>query len=193
VPITEIDICNLALRKVGAQTIMALDEASENARLCRQFYPRVRDTVLRLYPWNCATRRAKLTALSEAPAFGWARQYPLPVDCLFVQRMEYQDIPFKIEGRVLLTDWAEANIIYTARLEDVSQYDNLLVQAIYTMLAAEISTSLRQDAKMYQGLMDELMMRVLPLARSINSQEQSMAQLETTSFLEARLQTGEFL
>ena len=192
-PITEIDICNLALRKVGAQTIMALDEASENARLCRQFYPRVRDTVLRLYPWNCATRRAKLTALSEAPAFGWARQYPLPVDCLFVQRMEYQDIPFKIEGRVLLTDWAEANIIYTARLEDVSQYDNLLVQAIYTMLAAEISTSLRQDAKMYQGLMDELMMRVLPLARSINSQEQSMAQLETTSFLEARLQTGEFL
>jgi len=193
VPITEIDICNLALRKVGAQTIMALDEASENARLCRQFYPRVRDTVLRLYPWNCATRRAKLTALSEAPAFGWAKQYPLPVDCLFVQRMEYQDIPFKIEGRMLLTDWAEANIIYTARLEDVSQYDNLLVQAIYTMLAAEISTSLRQDAKMYQGLMDELMMRVLPLARSINSQEQSMAQLETTSFLEARLQTGEFL
>ena len=192
-PITEIDICNLALRKVGAQTIMALDEASENARLCRQFYPRVRDTVLRLYPWNCATRRAKLTALSEAPAFGWAKQYPLPVDCLFVQRMEYQDIPFKIEGRMLLTDWAEANIIYTARLEDVSQYDNLLVQAIYTMLAAEISTSLRQDAKMYQGLMDELMMRVLPLARSINSQEQSMAQLETTSFLEARLQTGEFL
>ena len=41
--------------------------------------------------------------------------------------------------------------------------------------------------------MDELMMRVLPLARSINSQEQSMAQLETTSFLEARLQNGEFL
>jgi len=193
VPITEIDICNLALRKVGAQTIMALDEASENARLCRQFYPRVRDTVLRLYPWNCATRRAKLAAAAEAPAFGWAKQYPLPVDCLFVQRMEYQDIPFKIEGRMLLTDWAEANIIYTARLEDVSQYDNLLVQAIYTMLAAEISTSLRQDAKMYQGLMDELMMRVLPLARSINSQEQSMAQLETTSFLEARLQNGEFL
>lgn len=192
-PITEIDICNLALRKVGAQTIMSFDEASENARICRQFFPRVRDTVLRLYPWNCATRRAKLTALVNVPAFGWAKEFPLPPDCLFVQRMESQDVPFKVEGRSLLTDSTEANIIYTARIEDVSQYDNLLIQAIYTFLAAEISTSLRQDSRMYQALMDEFSLRILPMARSIDSQEKSITMLETTSFLNARVQTESYL
>lgn len=194
-PISEIDICNLALRKVGAQSIMSLTEASENARLCNQFYPRVRDIVLRMYPWNCATRRAALSALATAPAFGWAYQYPLPTSpyCLFVQRMEHQDEPFKIEGRMLLTDASEANIIYTARIEDPTEYDNQLVQALYTFLAAEISTSLRQDSRMYQALMDELHGRILPLARCTNSQEKSINQIETTSFLTARVQTESYL
>jgi len=191
--VTEIDICNLALRKVGAQTVMSFDEQSENARLCKIFYPRVRDIVLRMYPWNCATKRAALTALATAPAFGYACQYQLPVDCLFVQRMDDQDIEFKIEGRLLLTDSTTANILYTARVEDPTQFDQLLVQCLYTFLAAEISTSLRQDAQMYRALMEEINTRILPAARSLNSQENSMASIEANTFLNARLQNESFI
>ncbi len=190
--VTEIDICNLALRKVGAQTIMSLDEQSENARLCKIFYPRVRDTVLRLYPWNCATKRASLTALSEAPAFGYAYQYTLPPDCLFVQRMDNQDIDYKIEGRVLLTDSTTANILYTARVTNPTLFDQLLIQCLYTFLAAEISTSLRQDIQMYRGLMEEINTRILPSARSLNSQENSITGIEANTFLNARYQNESF-
>jgi hypothetical protein len=190
--VTEIDICNLALRKVGAQTVMSFDEQSENARLCKIFYPRVRDIVLRMYRWNCATRRASLVKLAAAPAFGYSSQFALPPDCLFVQRLDDQNVDYKIEGRLLLANASRCNLIYTARVEDPTQFDQLLVQCIYTYLAAEISTSLRQDAQMYQALMNEVNTRILPAARALDSQENSMQVIEANSFLNSRRQTESF-
>jgi hypothetical protein len=81
---SEVTICNLALGKLGAGSIIALDEESTEARVCRLHYSQTRDEVLRLHRWNFAIRPETLVQSVEAPAFGWAFQYELPTDRLRV-------------------------------------------------------------------------------------------------------------
>lgn len=60
---TDVEICAAALSLLGDQTLTTLSSGSPSDRetLCRNLYPLARDFVLRLHPWNCATRRAFLT------------------------------------------------------------------------------------------------------------------------------------
>ena len=73
-----VDICNGALNQLGASTILSLTEDSKNARLCNARYTQVRDAVFRSHPWNCLQKRVQLAADSDAPAWGFTKQYTLP-------------------------------------------------------------------------------------------------------------------
>lgn len=81
---TDVDICNLALGRIGVdRTIAALTESSKEARNCRRFYPLCRDELLEKVPWSFATRAAPLAPLVEATLLpGWQYQYALPTDAL---------------------------------------------------------------------------------------------------------------
>ena len=53
----ETDIVNVALRKIGATAITALDDGSTNANIAQDLYDEIRDSLLRSHPWNFATKR----------------------------------------------------------------------------------------------------------------------------------------
>ncbi len=55
-----VDIANRALRKIGQNTITALDAGSHTADLCNELHQVAQDEVLRMHPWNCASARARL-------------------------------------------------------------------------------------------------------------------------------------
>lgn len=196
--VSETYICNLALRKVGAPTIKTIEVAdtSEPADLCRLFYPQVRDAVLSMYPWKCAMARAQLVASATAPAFGFSNQFPLPNGsssvpyCLRVLRMNDQSWEYKIEGRMLLTNASTVQIVYTGRIAEPTQYGQLLIQALYTSLAAEISTSMKQSTSFTTSLIEQVENVIIPMAYTTDAQQNSMELMETTDFLEARLQTN---
>src|SRR5205823_5041731 len=91
-------------------------------------YANARDALLEMLDWPFARRHAVLAALTLTRT-GWAYVYSLPGDCLAPRRLatgirpEPVDarIPFDIEGdasigtnRILLTDQAAAELIYTA-------------------------------------------------------------------------------
>ena len=62
---TEVDICNGALRYLGSSkitgtTVAALAGTSKEERICAFWYPRVRDELLQRHPWNFAIARAAL-------------------------------------------------------------------------------------------------------------------------------------
>ena len=57
---SQIEICNLALLKVGAQSILNINDDDRNAKLCRQFYQPTVDEVFRMHRWRCATHRKAL-------------------------------------------------------------------------------------------------------------------------------------
>ncbi len=134
-----VDICNGALNQLGASTILSLTEDSKNARLCNARYTQVRDAVFRSHPWNCLQKRVQLAADSDAPTWGFTKQYTLPADCLRVLTILDYDADYKIEGRKILTDNSTMKILYVSRIEDPNEYDELLRETLSAALAADIA------------------------------------------------------
>lgn len=189
-----VEICNLALLRLGGaynqEMITSLTEDSKAARVCSVYYPQVRDEVLRSHPWNCAVKRADLGApLSETPEWGYDYAYQLPTNpkCLRVLQMEDVKTQWRREGDKLLTDETEVNILYVARVTDVKQYDSLLVEGIYTKLAAKLATSITDNKRLAGEILEELEKVVLPQARSVDAQESATVFFDTTTLLDARI------
>ena len=72
--LSKTDICNQALLKVGADVIESLDTdvnseegTVESALLCNVFFDQALDEILRLYQWNCCTKRHTPVKLTEDP------------------------------------------------------------------------------------------------------------------------------
>ena len=152
---SEVAICNLALQEIGrGMMITALDENSQAARTCKLRYPYARDAALRGYDWNFASARAQLPALADAPAFGFAKQYELPADCLRVRSLESGEAEdWRIEGRRILTNMGSPIFIqYTARVADPAQFDPLFVAALAARIAADVAVSLSESTSKAQGL-----------------------------------------
>ena len=155
-----VDICNGALNQLGASTILTLTEDSKNARLCNARYTQVRDSVFRSHPWNCLQKRLQLAADSDAPAWGFTKQYTLPADCLRVLTILDYDADYKIEGRKILTDNSTMKILYISRDEDPNQYDELLRETLSAALAADIAYAVTSSnptvTNMYNLFQDKL-------------------------------------
>ena len=189
---SEVNICNIALLKVGAKPkIDSLIEDSDNARHCNQFYPMVRDAVLRGHPWNCAIHRRTITALAATPDSDWDYQFQLPVNpyCLRVLQVGAvidQPIEWVVEGRRLLCNESRVPIKYIKRITDTNEFDSLLVDAISVALAIKLAMPLAQDPKLQDSLIKEFELIVLPLARSIDAQESSTQTLKTEGWLNSR-------
>lgn len=167
-----VDICNSALNMIGATNIIALTEDSKSARVCNQRFANVRDAVMRAHPWNCIVTRASLAADTETPAFTFAYQYTLPTDpyCLRVLHLDYHDLEYKVEGRKIMTDESELNLVYLARVEDPNEYDMLLVEAMAARLAADISFNLANSSSLTPVMWD-LYTKKLSEARFVDASE----------------------
>ena len=191
-PISETEICNQAIMKVGAKPLIALrTEDSENARVCNTFFDSVRDAVLRSHPWNCAIHRKTITALSATPDSDWDHQYQLPTNpwCLRILQVgtiEDQPTRWNVEGRRLLTNENSPSIVYVKRITDTNEFDALLIDAFVLKLALKIAMPLTSNQKIVDGLIDEIEQVSLPEARSIDGQEQSVQRIQSTGWTDAR-------
>lgn len=98
------DICNRALQVIGTRTTVTdaelTNETSNEAIQFNLIYENLRDSLLRMAPWDCALRTANLTYITSQPgtpentsaaqtlwspgipAPPWAYEYQYPVDCL---------------------------------------------------------------------------------------------------------------
>lgn len=156
----QVQIVNSALTKLGATRITALTDNTKSAREMNAIYELRRDACLRAHNWNFAMERTSLSALSEAPSWGYSVAYQLPTDCLRV--VQVNDIwvipgssdfiggpdeePFKIEGRKIVTDWsAPLKIRYIKRVTDASQYDATFVEFLASDLAHQACEALTQS------------------------------------------------
>lgn len=137
-----IAICNRALDMLGQPPITSLTDGSKTAAACSRNYDLSRDAVLRSYLWNSASKRAVLAADATAPEWGYARRFPLPVDCLRVVDSEgdLDGAVWRREGNYILTDEsAPLRIRYISAVTDPALFDALLVDCIAAHLAMSIA------------------------------------------------------
>lgn len=145
-----VDICNLSLSHVGnkAQVVsISPVDGSVEADLCARFYPIARDEILEIGDWSFARTRATLTPLATNPSDTWDYAYALPSDCMAPRRLvtgerynfEDDSRNFEIEGSTLLTNLAEAVLIYTRPVEDSTRFTPGFVITVSYKLGAYLA------------------------------------------------------
>lgn len=110
--LSPVGVCNIALAHLGEQPIASFDDGTNTSKMCGAVFHMVVSQVTQAHPWNCATVRCSLPQLAQPPAFGFAYQYALPVDLLYIQKTNIEGA-WRREGSVLLTDHARPEIVYT--------------------------------------------------------------------------------
>lgn len=171
-PANEVKVANMALAHCGvAGSIQDLEnESSEEAIQCRLFLGHCRELMLEQQPWGFAQRRMTLAQLSNPPS-AWKYRYQYPTFCARVNKIinpvtrtpnRDQQIPFEIEdassdgsdgsnteyGRVILTDQANAQMLYNHKIEDLNLFTTTAIQALSLLLATHIAPPLRVKANL---------------------------------------------
>lgn len=165
---SKVEICNVALINLGADTITSLTEDSKEARKCNIIYDVVRKELLRGHPWNFAIKRQQLASEVSTPAFEYDYQFNLPSDCLRALKVFDQVSEFKIEGKKIVSDDSTIKLLYIKDETDPAQFDSNFAYLLSLGIAAEIAyditgnsqqaalmrsryTQARREAKQWDG------------------------------------------
>jgi hypothetical protein len=137
-------ICNLALAKIGDQSITSLDDNTLESRFCKLYYPVVLGECLMLNTWNFATKLANLSEITTVPIFDWAHAYQLPSDFARItkfnpSRLSDQIANYEINGSVLLSDETTASIVYISNNPDPSTFTPSFVSILTLKLASDLA------------------------------------------------------
>lgn len=183
---SRVEIANLALQRLGANSISDFAEDNEDARNMNRAYDSSLKAELRAHPWKCATKRAVLAAEATAPVFGFLYSFPLPTDCLRPLFDEETTEKFAVEGRKILTNTPGPYYLrYTGEITDPNIMDALLVQAFVLRLAhtacEKITQSTTKQQKIAQDYKD-----ALTEARRLDALESLPTQFPEDTWLLAR-------
>ena len=188
---SEVDLCCNALGQLGEEGITSLDDNSKKARVCKRFYPDTRDSVLRTYPWRCATEFQTLTQLSGADAIigsEFTLTYQLPTNpwCLRALLLNNdKSVRWEVIGRKLCTDEPTVTLRFIKRVTDPGMFDTLLYDAISSRIAMKLAYPItgKPDLapamwKLYELVLDE--------ARAIDSQEGHYDEYQSDDLVDVR-------
>lgn len=187
---SKIEICNMALLRLGAKSIIALSDQTVEAKKLNIIYDMVARNVMSLGPWTSCTARATLAQLVTTPEWGYTYQYQLPVDpvCLRVLTLnecKLGDINYKIEGNKLLTDETTAQIQYISYLTDTESYDDYLRQAITERLIVELAYSTTGSERNLDA-MEKIFAAKVDSWLNINNSQGSSEYLPSDTFTDIR-------
>tara|TARA_R110000744_G_scaffold120327_2_gene224208 strand:- start:368 stop:949 length:582 start_codon:yes stop_codon:yes gene_type:complete len=184
---SEVQICNLALAKVGDEQITSLTENSKAARLCNLVYEPMRDTTLRSHPWNFAIQRVELAVSTDTPSYEYNAQFALPSDFLRLLGTNMLDAAkFTVEGNLLLCNASALKIKYIYQVTDPNKFDWLFIEALSARIAAELSIAMTDSRTLTVDLFN-LFSTKLADARSADATEGTPDDITADTWLNSRV------
>jgi hypothetical protein len=189
---SKVDLANEALLLLGANTITSFTDNDSNAVLVNRFYESERDALLRSHRWSCAITTANLASLADTPIIDWEFKFTLPTDPYCLRVLDVRTVTgdikldFEVQGRELLTEETAVDITYIKRLDDATQFDALLYQALVFRLAWKLSYPITRSNPVMQQ-MASMYDAVVRDARTIDSQEGTPEIIETDTLTDVRL------
>jgi hypothetical protein len=185
---TTTEICNLALSHLGnGKEISNLEtDASDEGSVCRRFYETAKDATLRDFNWPFTTKFREMALIEEDPTSEWGFSYRYPTDCLKIRRIlsgirnDTNDSRAKYKigrddaGLLVYTDIESAEIEYTIRLDDPSQYPPDFILALSFRLAFYIAPRVTagDPFNLQQKMMQMYQMEISNAAKTSVNEEQ---------------------
>lgn len=185
---SELSIANAALVMLGERRITSFDEETKPARILKERFDAIRDTLLRESEWNFAVARTTLPADTEAPSWGFAYAYSIPEDCDRVIEVYDPDLHgWKLEGRKIVTDIAAPiKLRYVRSIEDATEMDSTFREALSARLALELCDAITGSAEKV-AIAARMLEKAMHTARGVDGQETTPVVEEWQSeFIDAR-------
>ena len=194
----KINVVNVALRLLGANSITSLEDDAHEAKVMNDIYFIARDAVLEEAEWTFATKRFLPAKEAAAPAWGWTSSFPIPSDILRVTRVDRLDIiatgssmnrrpaEYEVEGRKILTN---EDVIYCKgirRIEDEGIYSALFDEAFAAKLAVMACYSITESNQKIQT-MSAIYADTIKKAKSRDGMQGSSLRLRNKTVQQSRV------
>ncbi len=136
---TKIDLCSMALLKLGEQPIQSLTADSPAAQLARTLFDSVTDTLLAMHPWKFACSKTELHKTDNG-------DFIIPTDCLRIVKCDGEIIGDKIISP------AHKIIITAIMRKPPESFPGYFVSLLTTKLAMEFCIPLTADQTVFRML-----------------------------------------
>lgn len=200
---TQLDICNMALDKIGVNPIASLQDNSNSAAKCALYYTTALNKALWESTPSFATTRIQLALLNETPLYGFSYTYSLPanvVRCLEINEDQY-GVSITSSGTTAYDAWRKeldpnGNTVILANVNplqmkvivttaNTGNYDPGFIELMAVLLASYLAFSLRADMQRQQALQQEYS-TLLNESSGIDSSQGSHDKLQASAFTEVR-------
>lgn len=168
--ITALDICNLALAKLGESPLTAIDpNGSPAARQCYLHYHPARREVLCAHRWTFAQQLVTIESSEEENAQDGEHQlyHALPADCLRVLSINQNN--WTLRGRAIYCKSSSIKLLYTYDCEGTELFEPLFIEALAVRLAYKMCISLTSSTTARSSLLEEYKKVCLPEAAHFNA------------------------
>ena len=187
--ITQVNICNSALAKVGQAPISSIDQETRAAQTLKSIFSLVQDELLACHPWNFALKRAQLVPNVTVPDFEFDFSYDIPSDCIRVLETETDTTQignsWVVEDGKILSNDSTINIRYIYRNVNFSGWSPMFAEVMAWRLAQEIAYALTQSTEREKTCSENLRLS-LSQARSIDGAEGVLKGVITDEWTESR-------
>ena len=185
---TAVELCGIALTKLGATPFAEFTAATTEAEVASRLYPAVRDAVLSAHPWGFSLAHAALEAEGTEPLADFRHSFSLPADFLRAVSAgtggRGRGLVYRIVGPRLLAN-APSLILTYQRQAPESDFPAYFAQALITRLAAELCVPITANAGRALELL-RLAEAELRLARLLDSQQATPQAVEDFTLVGAR-------
>lgn len=140
---SKIDICSMALLKIGVQPISSFNQNTAQAKICSTFYESVKQRVLSSHPWTFACTNLNLSKLDQKGIPQYNYCYLLPKNILRVLSCN-SNSSYKIMKDKLYSNDDQAILKV---IEDISEQDMppFFINLLIDNLAYEFCLPLTED------------------------------------------------
>jgi len=179
-----VEISNMALQRLGQESIESLTDTTTLAEQCNLIYQQTVNELLMSYEWPFAIARGQ-AGWVETPASNYTPYsyvYNVPADSLvFLSILDanYEDSPsdWLIEGNLLYTD--EINPLYVKYIDgttDETRFPPLFITVLYLRMAMEMCIKITQDSNLLRIITQEYASAYLKATSSLGTNDKQADQ-----------------
>lgn len=170
--LTKIDLCSMALLKLGESPIQSLLDDSAAAKLSRTLYDVVIDSLITMHPWHFAMRTMELTKNTSG-------QFLIPCEILRVLKSDGQ-----IVGNQIVSDADKLSVLGLVRVSP-EIFPAYFVSLAATRLAIEFCIPLSGNQSVFR-MLTALYETELQTAKFIDSTSSNDAKISDFSLINTR-------